>query len=167
MIFEMTRDYSIIVPLMVSNLVSYYVSYKLQPQPIYEALAHQQGVVLPGAEPREHFTLLVSDIIREDHPIQADASLVSIAGQLKDSARNAWPVVNAHGHRTHDTFANPGRDQCRFGRRCRPAPILIRLRLPGSTVEHLPLKKWANRNRRSPGRQPCGYPDAPRRCNAC
>ena len=98
MIFEMTRDYSIIVPLMVSNLISYYVSYKLQPQPIYEALAHQQGVVLPGAESREHFTrMLVSDIMREDHPIQADASLVSIAGQLKDSDRNAWPVVNAHG----------------------------------------------------------------------
>ncbi len=30
MIFEMTRDYSIIVPLMISNLMSYYISYKLQ-----------------------------------------------------------------------------------------------------------------------------------------
>ncbi len=29
MIFEMTRDYSIIVPLMISNLVSFYISYKL------------------------------------------------------------------------------------------------------------------------------------------
>ena len=33
MIFEMTRDYSIIVPLMISNLVSFYVSYRLQKQP--------------------------------------------------------------------------------------------------------------------------------------
>jgi chloride channel protein, CIC family len=48
MIFEMTRDYSIIVPLMISNLVSFYVSYRLQRQPIYEALAHQDGIHLPN-----------------------------------------------------------------------------------------------------------------------
>ena len=48
MIFEMTRDYSIIVPLMISNLVSFYISYRLQQQPIYEALALQDGVHLPN-----------------------------------------------------------------------------------------------------------------------
>ena len=30
MIFEMTRDYSIIVPLMISNLISFLISYRLQ-----------------------------------------------------------------------------------------------------------------------------------------
>ena len=39
MIFEMTRDYSIIVPLMIANLISFYISYRLQKEPIYEALA--------------------------------------------------------------------------------------------------------------------------------
>src|SRR5262245_55737264 len=48
MIFEMTRDYSIIVPLMISNLVSFYISYRLQRQPIYEALALQDGIHLPS-----------------------------------------------------------------------------------------------------------------------
>jgi CIC family chloride channel protein len=48
MIFEMTRDYSIIVPLMISNLVSFYISFRLQRQPIYEALALQDGVHLPS-----------------------------------------------------------------------------------------------------------------------
>jgi CIC family chloride channel protein len=43
MIFEMTRDYSIIVPLMISNMISFLVSYRLQRQPIYDALAHQEG----------------------------------------------------------------------------------------------------------------------------
>ena len=47
MIFEMTRDYSIIVPLMISNLISFIISQKLQPEPIYEALALQEGVYLP------------------------------------------------------------------------------------------------------------------------
>ena len=39
MIFEMTRDYSIIVPLMISNLIAFYISQRLQREPIYEALA--------------------------------------------------------------------------------------------------------------------------------
>jgi len=54
MIFEMTRDYSIIVPLMISNLVSFYISYRLQRQPIYEALALQDGI---HAGPREEVRL--------------------------------------------------------------------------------------------------------------
>src|SRR5262249_14482978 len=49
MIFEMTRDYSIIVPLMISNLVSFAISYKFQRTPIYEALQHQDGLHLPSA----------------------------------------------------------------------------------------------------------------------
>jgi CIC family chloride channel protein len=53
MIFEMTRDYSIIVPLMISNLVSFYISYTLQRRPIYEALAHQLGIHLPSQATRQ------------------------------------------------------------------------------------------------------------------
>jgi CIC family chloride channel protein len=53
MVFEMTRNYSIIVPLMISNLVSFFVSQRLQHEPIYEALARQEGVLLPTAEGRE------------------------------------------------------------------------------------------------------------------
>ncbi len=58
MIFEMTRDYSIIVPLMISNLISFLVSYRLQREPIYEALAHQEGVHLPGGESRDQLSRL-------------------------------------------------------------------------------------------------------------
>ena len=52
MIFEITRDYSVIVPLMISNLVSFFISQRFQPQPIYEVLAHQDGIHLPTAETR-------------------------------------------------------------------------------------------------------------------
>ncbi len=47
MIFEMTRDYTVIVPLMISNLASLFISSRLQKEPIYEALAHQDGIHLP------------------------------------------------------------------------------------------------------------------------
>ena len=39
MIFEVTRDYTIIVPLMIANLCSYLLAQKLQKLPIYEALS--------------------------------------------------------------------------------------------------------------------------------
>ncbi len=47
MIFEITRDYSIIVPLMISNLISFFVSQRLQPLPVYKALLEQDGIHLP------------------------------------------------------------------------------------------------------------------------
>jgi chloride channel protein, CIC family len=52
MIFEMTQDYAVIVPLMIANLVSLFISSRLQRQPIYEALAVQDGIHLPTAESR-------------------------------------------------------------------------------------------------------------------
>ncbi len=62
MIFEMTRDYTIIVPLMISNLIAFFISYSLQHEPIYEALASQDGVHLPTAEARAQLLRLrVSD----------------------------------------------------------------------------------------------------------
>jgi CIC family chloride channel protein len=48
MIFEITQDYQILVPLMVANLLSFVISRRYQPVPIYHALLHQDGVHLPS-----------------------------------------------------------------------------------------------------------------------
>jgi len=53
MIFEMTQDYEVIVPLMIANLVSLFIASRLQHEPIYEALAVQDGIHLPTAETRQ------------------------------------------------------------------------------------------------------------------
>src|SRR5271157_1137613 len=50
MIFEITRDYSVIVPLMISNLVSFFISSRFQHEPIYDVLAEQDGIHLPRVE---------------------------------------------------------------------------------------------------------------------
>jgi CIC family chloride channel protein len=47
MIFEMTQDYAVIVPLMIANMISLFVASRLQHEPIYEALAVQDGIHLP------------------------------------------------------------------------------------------------------------------------
>jgi CIC family chloride channel protein len=46
MIFEITQDYQIVVPLMVANMLSYAISRHYQPTPVYHALLEQDGIFL-------------------------------------------------------------------------------------------------------------------------
>lgn len=45
-IFEMTANYSLILPLMIGNFLAYLISYKLRAVPIYDALLLQDGISL-------------------------------------------------------------------------------------------------------------------------
>jgi len=97
MIFEMTRDYSIIVPLMISNLISFYISYRLQPEPIYEALLHQDGIHLPaGARDRQEMPVVWAALAPAEQVFPASATVEDAAKSL-DEERNAAPVVGEHG----------------------------------------------------------------------
>lgn len=48
MIFEITQDYQIFVPLMVANMISLFISRRYQKEAVYEALLKQDRVHLPG-----------------------------------------------------------------------------------------------------------------------
>jgi CIC family chloride channel protein len=54
MIFELTQDYEILVPLMVANMLSLWLSRRLQREPIYTALLLQDGVLLPPGPAERH-----------------------------------------------------------------------------------------------------------------
>jgi chloride channel protein, CIC family len=100
MIFEVTRDYTIIVPLMISNLIAYYISQRLQTAPIYEALARQDGVHLPSAETRMLGRTQVAEALRPAALVLPAAAPVVIAlDMVKDTHADAWPVVDADGLR--------------------------------------------------------------------
>ena len=93
MIFELTRDYSIIVPLMISNLISFFISYRLQREPIYEALAVQEGVYLPTGESRELQEIRVGDVMQAAaKPFAAQMDVSSAKKQLAELGRTAWLV---------------------------------------------------------------------------
>ena len=47
MIFEITQDYQIVVPLMVANMLSFAIARHYQPAPLYNALLHQDGLHVP------------------------------------------------------------------------------------------------------------------------
>jgi chloride channel protein, CIC family len=93
MIFEMTRDYSIIVPLMISNLISFFISQQLQREPIYEALALQEGVYLPTGESREELAgIPVGNVMQAGVEMLSSGLDVAGAKQRFDKERvHSWP----------------------------------------------------------------------------
>src|SRR5437773_1080333 len=99
MIFEITRDYAVIVPLMISNLVSFYISAKLQHKPIYEELAHQDGIHLPSAETRQQQgQRRVIQAMRTATEILAAQITVGEALEKTQSSQfRSWPVVDERG----------------------------------------------------------------------
>ena len=98
MIFEVTRDYTIIVPLMISNLISYFISYKLQKEPIYEALAHQEGLHLPGAETRLPSKSRVASVMRPAPvPFSPQETVTDALDRMEAGSLPAWPVADAQG----------------------------------------------------------------------
>jgi CIC family chloride channel protein len=67
MIFEITQDYQILVPLMVANLLSYLISRHYQPVPVYDALLRQDGVHLARASTKLEVAVRTArDIMLDD-----------------------------------------------------------------------------------------------------
>jgi chloride channel protein, CIC family len=99
MIFETTRDYAIIVPLMISNLVSFFISSRFQRKPIYEVLAEQDGIHLPTAESRSQDGQ--RRVIRAMRPaaeiLDGEMPVQEALERVKTSALRAWPVSGAPG----------------------------------------------------------------------
>ena len=99
MIFETTHDYAVIVPLMISNLVSFFISGRLQRQPIYEALALQDGIHLPSAETRRrHGQRRVIRVMRTaTELLPADLTVGEALQRVSSSEFRAWPVTDHRG----------------------------------------------------------------------
>jgi CIC family chloride channel protein len=104
MIFELTRDYAIVVPLMIANMVSFVISRHFQRVPVYEALALQDGIHLPRpAREREGSIGVVADfMVRGDGTLPVGAGayvhpdhlMEEALERLQDSGRNVIPVID-------------------------------------------------------------------------
>jgi CIC family chloride channel protein len=97
MIFEMTRDYAVIVPLMIANLASLFISRRFQKEPIYEALAHQDGIHLPDRQLQEEVrgrtvALVMRRATKEILPgsmTVREAAEITLPGKF-----HAWPITD-------------------------------------------------------------------------
>ena len=87
MMVEVSGNYSIVLPVMVSNSIAYMISRRFQPTPIFEVLSHQDGVVLPSMEEqRETRPPRVEDAMRETALVLAGDMTVSGARTVIEGA---------------------------------------------------------------------------------
>src|ERR1700686_172078 len=98
MIFEMTQDYAVIVPLMIANLVSLFVASRLQEEPIYEALAVQDGIHLPNADSRQRGQRQVAKVMQAPGiSLSADTTVREALEQIGSSELRSWLVTDQRG----------------------------------------------------------------------
>ena len=118
MIFEITQDYQILVPLMVANLLSFLLARRLQPLPVYEALLRQDNIHLRerahgagrGARTAGELMVVTSERLEHVPPVHVhpDHSLTTVLERLARS-EGPLPVVSRadsrllQGHITIDS----------------------------------------------------------------
>ena len=100
MVFEMTGDYGLIMPLMLTSVLAYVVARRLHPESIYTEWLARRGVVLTGgADAVVLARLTVGDCVnRSPTTISADAALAAVLEQTRQSRQTEFPVVDGAGH---------------------------------------------------------------------
>jgi CIC family chloride channel protein len=92
MIFEITQDYQILVPLMVANLLSFIIARRFQPDPVYHALLHQDGIHLPASSvPTSSAGWTAAEAMMEPPALVEETATIQSALDL--SRTNDWPAV--------------------------------------------------------------------------
>jgi chloride channel protein, CIC family len=101
MIFEMTQDYAVIVPLMIANMVSLFIASQLQHEPIYEALAVQDGVHLPTAKTRQRYgqrqVMTVMQPASGNEALPGEITVQEAMERVRSSASQTWLVADRRG----------------------------------------------------------------------
>jgi CIC family chloride channel protein len=138
MIFEMTRDYAVIVPLMIANLTSFFISSRFQKQPIYEALAHQDGIHLPSHSTRDESSQrTVAQVMRHSpQMLSAQMRVEDAVEQTRSGRFRIWPVAD-EGYFLG--ILNKEDLECAFvdGRKERPLASLVEtLHVPHVHTDH-------------------------------
>lgn len=94
-VFELTRDYNIILPLMVANGAAYLISLQIQKGSVYEMISEQDGIYLPGHEDNDILdTLRIEDAMASE-VITLDASLTVEKAKeiIEDTDISGFPVT--------------------------------------------------------------------------
>jgi len=94
MIFELTQDYQVFVPLMIANMISFAISRHFQPTSLYHALLQQDGVHMPTPGNRiEAQSWSASDImLRDISLVPPDAAATAVLEAMKKSGLDALLV---------------------------------------------------------------------------
>jgi CIC family chloride channel protein len=93
MIFELTQDYQILVPLMIANMLSFVISKRFQKKPVYHALLKQNHIYLPGPESRSGGVWRAKNIMtRQAEFIAEEARIEDASKTIAQSKSNTFLV---------------------------------------------------------------------------
>ncbi|MDA0264657.1 MAG: chloride channel protein [Chloroflexi bacterium] len=97
-LFEMTRDYDIILPLIAAVVVSTIVARILRRESIYTIKMQQQGVSVPDDEQWDALRdIQVGDAMTTEYPtIDYDASLADLNALFIETGHHGFPVLDEH-----------------------------------------------------------------------
>lgn len=103
-IYEMTRQYELILPLMIGNIISYYLASRLQRVPLYNALLLQDGISLrkmPAYRGVQDYRNLPVAAIMTHEAVSVRATLTAAAAlaqlQASGKAHHGYPLVDEQG----------------------------------------------------------------------
>lgn len=95
MVFELTRNYNIILPLMIANVVSYFISNRLHAGSIYESISEQDGVHLPKKEDHDllHSIVVEDAMVTNVVSLSADQEVEKAYELSKQHNYSGFPVI--------------------------------------------------------------------------
>jgi len=101
LVFEITRDYAIIVPLMIANLVSYFISRNVTRESLYEGLTRQEGFHLPssGDHSREDARRVFQILRPPEDSLPAAMTVAEASSAIGSSRARSWLVMDQNGVR--------------------------------------------------------------------
>jgi chloride channel protein, CIC family len=100
MILELSGNYSIIIPVMISNAIAYLISRKYQPTPIFDMLSRQDGMDLPSMEEqREEAERRIEDAMRapSGFTLKGDDAVEEALKQVAELPDPYFLVYRHHG----------------------------------------------------------------------
>ncbi len=99
LLFEMTNDYHIILPLMFSVVVSLLISQRLQGESVYTLSLLRKGIRLDRGRDLEILeTLTAGEIMRPAETLPASTTLAEAAEFFQHSRHHGAPVLDDEGH---------------------------------------------------------------------
>lgn len=101
MVLELSGNYSIIVPVMISNTIAYIISRKYEKLALFDMLARQEGMDLPSMEEQREETVLQVESAMRPRPavvLRGEQSVAEALSLVKDSPEQYFLVdQNARG----------------------------------------------------------------------
>jgi CIC family chloride channel protein len=95
MVLELSGNYSIIVPVILSNTIAYLIGRALQPVPIFEVFTHQDGLDLPSLEEqREEKPLHIEDALQPLNVpvVRGGEAIASVAQTIAEARVSAFLI---------------------------------------------------------------------------